>query len=265
MALDQSGFGEQLEMARDARLRLAQDLGQVGDGQFGLGQQREDAQPRGLRGRPQSGVDEFEWQPVDHLPLHAWTVLGASVIRKHIRICLYGNLVGASPIWRRFSSHGIRIAALGLSPNVAHARKPEQRGRYRRPPRRDHGRPCPTTPMPASISSAASARPGREREDCPKNARESDAVCTIEVDPRWAAALDGVETCTHLVVLYWMDKSRRDIAVQVPRHYGKGRGTFALRSPARPNPIAMSVVALKGSTRTFACWSPASIASTARR
>jgi tRNA-Thr(GGU) m(6)t(6)A37 methyltransferase TsaA len=41
-----------------------------------------------------------------------------------------------------------------------------------------------------------------------------------------------------------MDKSRRDIAVQVPRHYGKGRGTFALRSPARPNPIAMSVVTL---------------------
>jgi tRNA (Thr-GGU) A37 N-methylase len=42
-----------------------------------------------------------------------------------------------------------------------------------------------------------------------------------------------------------MDKSRRDISVQVPRHYGKGRGTFALRSPARPNPIAMSVVTLK--------------------
>ena len=41
-----------------------------------------------------------------------------------------------------------------------------------------------------------------------------------------------------------MDKSRRDIAVQVPGHYGVGRGTFALRSPARPNPIAMSVVRL---------------------
>ena len=66
MALDQSGFGEQLEMARDARLRLAQDFGQVGDGEFGLGQQREDAQARGFRGRAQSGVDEFEWQPADH-------------------------------------------------------------------------------------------------------------------------------------------------------------------------------------------------------
>ena len=44
--------------------------------------------------------------------------------------------------------------------------------------------------------------PWKERKDCPKNARESDAVCTIEVDPRWAAALKGVETCSHLVVLY---------------------------------------------------------------
>jgi tRNA-Thr(GGU) m(6)t(6)A37 methyltransferase TsaA len=86
--------------------------------------------------------------------------------------------------------------------------------------------------------------PWTDRETCPKNARESEAVCTIEIDPRWGPALKGVESCTHLVVLYWMDRTRRDLVVQVPRHYGVGRGTFALRSPARPNPIAMSVVRL---------------------
>ena len=86
--------------------------------------------------------------------------------------------------------------------------------------------------------------PWTRREDCPKNARESEAVCSIEVDPHWAPALKDVETCSHLVVLYWMDKARRDLALQVPRHYGEQRGTFALRSPARPNPIAMSVVRL---------------------
>jgi len=86
--------------------------------------------------------------------------------------------------------------------------------------------------------------PWTRREDCPKNARESDAVCTIVVDARWAEALTGVETCSHLVVLYWMSRSRRDLVLQVPRHYGVGRGTFALRSPARPNPIAMSVARL---------------------
>jgi len=86
--------------------------------------------------------------------------------------------------------------------------------------------------------------PWTNRKDCPKNARGSDAVCTIEVDPRWAAALSGVETCSHLIVLYWMDQARRDLAVQVPSHYQEGRGTFALRSPVRPNPIALSVVRL---------------------
>jgi tRNA-Thr(GGU) m(6)t(6)A37 methyltransferase TsaA len=86
--------------------------------------------------------------------------------------------------------------------------------------------------------------PWKTREECPKNARESDAVCTIEVDPRYAAALKGVETCSHLLVLYWMDKARRDLVLQSPRHYNEQRGTFALRSPVRPNPIAASVVRL---------------------
>jgi tRNA-Thr(GGU) m(6)t(6)A37 methyltransferase TsaA len=89
--------------------------------------------------------------------------------------------------------------------------------------------------------------PWQNRKDCPKNAREAretGAVCTIEVDPRWAAALQGIETCTHVIVLYWMDQARRDLAVQVPGHYGVPRGTFSIRSPARPNPIALSVVRL---------------------
>lgn len=92
--------------------------------------------------------------------------------------------------------------------------------------------------------------PWKDRKDCPKNAREareSGAVCTLEIDPRWAEGLSGVETCSHLVVLYWMDQSRRDLVTQVPardRATGTGRGTFSLRSPARPNPIAMSVVQL---------------------
>ncbi|TMJ01229.1 MAG: tRNA (N6-threonylcarbamoyladenosine(37)-N6)-methyltransferase TrmO [Alphaproteobacteria bacterium] len=85
--------------------------------------------------------------------------------------------------------------------------------------------------------------PWTARSDCPRNARGSDSACTIELDPRYAAALEGVETCTHLVVLYFMHQARRDLVVQVSRHSGR-HGTFALRSPVRPNPIAMSVVRL---------------------
>lgn len=94
--------------------------------------------------------------------------------------------------------------------------------------------------------------PWHRREDCPKNGRESDAVCTVEVDERWTAGLAGVDSCTHLLILYWMDQARRDLILQAPRHYADGpRGTFSLRSPVRPNPIAASVVRLierKGGT-----------------
>jgi tRNA-Thr(GGU) m(6)t(6)A37 methyltransferase TsaA len=86
--------------------------------------------------------------------------------------------------------------------------------------------------------------PWRSRAQCPKNPRESEALCTVELDPRWSDGLKGLETVTHVLLLYWMDRTRRDLVLQVPRHYGEQRGTFALRSPARPNPIAISVARL---------------------
>jgi len=86
--------------------------------------------------------------------------------------------------------------------------------------------------------------PWSRREDCPKNARESEAKCTIELDSRWIRGLKGLETASHVIVLYWMDQARRDLVLQAPRHYQEQRGTFALRSPVRPNPIALSVARL---------------------
>ena len=88
--------------------------------------------------------------------------------------------------------------------------------------------------------------PWQSRDDCPKNGRESDAVCTIELDPRFGDGLKGLDTASHVLVLYWMDQARRDLVLQAPRHYGELRGTFALRSPVRPNPIAASVTRLTG-------------------
>ena len=86
--------------------------------------------------------------------------------------------------------------------------------------------------------------PWPRREDCPKNSGESKAVCAIEVDARYAEALRDIETVSHLIVLYFMDEAARNIVLQAPNHYKKPHGAFALRSPARPNPIAHSVVRL---------------------
>jgi tRNA-Thr(GGU) m(6)t(6)A37 methyltransferase TsaA len=87
--------------------------------------------------------------------------------------------------------------------------------------------------------------PWTTRAECPRNARQSDATCTIEIDAPYRTALQGVERASHLIVLYWMHEARRDLAVQAPRHAG-AHGTFALRSPVRPNPVALSVVELLG-------------------
>jgi len=43
-------------------------------------------------------------------------------------------------------------------------------------------------------------------------------------------------------VLYWMHLARRDLLQQVPSGASSSMGTFALRSPVRPNPVATSLV-----------------------
>lgn len=86
--------------------------------------------------------------------------------------------------------------------------------------------------------------PFKTRAECPRNSRGSDAVATVELDPRYVAGLHGLEAYSHVILLYWMHEARRDLIVQVPRHVTAPRGVFALRSPVRPNPIALSVAEL---------------------
>ena len=88
--------------------------------------------------------------------------------------------------------------------------------------------------------------PFKTREECPRNTAQSEATGRVELDPRYAAGLDDLGLCSHVILLYWMDRARRDLIRQVPAHLGRPRGTFALRSPVRPNPIALAVVELLG-------------------
>nr|WP_294511195.1 tRNA (N6-threonylcarbamoyladenosine(37)-N6)-methyltransferase TrmO [uncultured Rhodopila sp.] len=91
------------------------------------------------------------------------------------------------------------------------------------------------------------------RENCPRRGDPSGPECRIEVDPRWADALRGLAEHKRLQILYWMHQARRDLVLQTPGHSGQTTGTFALRSPVRPNPIASSIVdlvALAGTTIT---------------
>jgi tRNA-Thr(GGU) m(6)t(6)A37 methyltransferase TsaA len=86
--------------------------------------------------------------------------------------------------------------------------------------------------------------PYRTRADCPRAAKPDGAICRIEIDPPWQAALRGVAEHAELEVLYWMHLARRDLLVQAPSSRPAPLGTFALRSPNRPNPIATAIVQL---------------------
>lgn len=104
--------------------------------------------------------------------------------------------------------------------------------------------------MPADASLVFIGRvssPWTRREDCPKNmaqARERGVAAQIRIDPAFRDGLAGLDGYSHLVLLTWLNHAPRDLIVQKPRHASEPRGTFALRSPVRPNPIGLHVCAI---------------------
>jgi tRNA-Thr(GGU) m(6)t(6)A37 methyltransferase TsaA len=85
--------------------------------------------------------------------------------------------------------------------------------------------------------------PWQSRHDCPKRGSLDGPLCSIVLDERWRAALTNIAGYRRIQVLYWMHQARRDLVLQTPLG-GETTGTFALRSPVRPNPIASSIVEL---------------------
>ena len=88
--------------------------------------------------------------------------------------------------------------------------------------------------------------PFATRDQCPRRGSLDGPVCRIVLDPPFVPGLRGIEAHERIEVLYWMHLARRDLIVQAPRAHGQPSGTFALRSPVRPNPIAVSGCVLVG-------------------
>lgn len=86
--------------------------------------------------------------------------------------------------------------------------------------------------------------PYRERGDAPFQGRHRDEISTLEVFEAYEPALEDVETCSHLMVLYLQDRGDRS-TLQTRTPWGpEVHGVFATRSPNRPNPIGVCTVAL---------------------
>ena len=86
--------------------------------------------------------------------------------------------------------------------------------------------------------------PWTSRLETPRQGRADGPLCRIEVFEPWVAALDSLAQFERIEVIYWLHLSRRDLVMQSPANDGTSRGTFSLRSPARPNPIGTSIAKL---------------------
>jgi len=84
--------------------------------------------------------------------------------------------------------------------------------------------------------------PFRTPEEAPRQGIYTKESSTIEVFERFVPGLVGLENISHVIVLYWADRAARDV-LKSRRHrqHDGDRGVFASRSPARPNPICLSV------------------------
>jgi tRNA (adenine37-N6)-methyltransferase len=69
---------------------------------------------------------------------------------------------------------------------------------------------------------------------------------TVEVLPDYAAGLADIDGFSHLILIYAFDRVRQAALRVRPYLDTEERGVFATRSPARPNPIGITVVRLLG-------------------
>ena len=87
--------------------------------------------------------------------------------------------------------------------------------------------------------------PFRDRAETPRNAVEGlDYTGVAEVFPRYAAGLADLDGFSHLILVFHLHRITEHPLRVRPVNSEVERGVFATRSPARPNPIGISVVRL---------------------
>ncbi len=81
----------------------------------------------------------------------------------------------------------------------------------------------------------------------PSRRKFKGVISEIVLDPALTEALDNLDEFSHIIVIYWMHRSRRPPPMKVHPKGDPQRhlmGVFATRSPDRPNPIGKTTVRL---------------------
>ncbi len=66
----------------------------------------------------------------------------------------------------------------------------------------------------------------------------------IDIFEEYSEALMGIDGNTHIILLCWLHEADRTVLKAVPRKISESlpeQGVFSLRSPARPNPVSVTV------------------------
>ena len=69
-------------------------------------------------------------------------------------------------------------------------------------------------------------------------------LAVAELEEHFEAGLEGLETFTHIILVYHFHQAKAPALKQSPFLDQKERGIFSIRAPHRPNPIGISVVEL---------------------
>lgn len=67
---------------------------------------------------------------------------------------------------------------------------------------------------------------------------------TLEIDPAWIEALQDLDGCPRVWILFWVHRAAPARTKVLPYRDTAERGLFSTRAPARPNPIGLSCVRL---------------------
>jgi len=81
----------------------------------------------------------------------------------------------------------------------------------------------------------------------PTHRDSEDVISEIIIDSHLTEALDNLDEFSHIIILYWIHRSRRPAPMKVHPRGDPERalmGVFATRSPSRPNPIGKATVTL---------------------
>jgi len=86
--------------------------------------------------------------------------------------------------------------------------------------------------------------PYRQQGDAPRQGRLSDTLAEIVIEPTYRDGLLDIGKRKYLFILCWFDRADRTTLRAVPPDKTLESGVFSIRSPDRPNPIALCVVDL---------------------